>query len=234
MNSGRIIQCVQGDPTWLHERTGRVTASRVADVVTKLKNGKYSAARETYKMELLTEVLTGRAAEHYVSAEMQFGIENESLARTSFEIDRDVDVKLVGLVIHPTIERASASPDGYVGESGLVEFKCPNTSTHLRYLIDGEIPEDYKFQMLWQMACTGREYCDWVSYDPRLPQDFALFVKRLHRDDAVIAEMEREVQQFVGELNSLCEKLLASKKPAGPGPEAAQIPDAEEWIGRTP
>jgi putative phage-type endonuclease len=231
MKSGRIIKCDQGDSTWLHERVGRVTASRITDVVSKLKNGKPSAARETYKMELLTEVLTGQTAEHFVTAAMQHGIETEPLARSMYEIEKNVSVERIGMVIHPKIERASASPDGLVGDWGLVEFKCPQTATHLRYFIDGVVPEDYKAQMSWQLACTGRSWVDFCSYDSRLPADFGLFIKRFERDEEAICQMEKEVETFIAELNAMCEKLLkgrpapTAENPAAPGPPKAILPD---------
>jgi putative phage-type endonuclease len=231
MNSGRVIKCEQGDPLWLTERTGRVTASRVVDVVSKLKNGKYSAARETYMMELLVEALTGRAADHYVTAEMQFGIENEGLARSMYEIKTGTEVERVGLVIHPTIERSAASPDGLVGDDGLIEIKCPKTSTHLRYLMDEAVPEQYLPQMLWQMACTGRQFCDFVSYDPRLPEEFGLFIVRLTREEEVIEEMQCEVENFIRELNAMAVKLLKGKPMPTPQPQPAamesSVPRAE-------
>jgi putative phage-type endonuclease len=210
--SGRVINCTQGDTTWLFERTGRVTASRIGDVMAKLKNGKSSQARETYKMELLTEILTGRAAEHYVSMAMDWGIETEPIARSNYEMAKGVEVERVGLVIHPSIERSAASPDGLVGSGGLLEIKCPNTTTHVRYLLDGTVPEDYKPQMLWQMACTERDWCDFVSYDPRLPSEYGLFIVRFERDNLVIREMEAEVLQFISEVEEMAQKLLKYKK----------------------
>ena len=222
-----FLQVEQGTPEWLMARVGCVTASRVKDVVAKLKNGKDSAARHNYKMEVLTEILTGRAAEHYVSQAMDFGLENEPLARTQYEIEKNVEVEKVGFVLHPTIKRSGSSPDGLVGDDGLVEFKCPNTSTHLDYLIDGVMPEGYIPQMMWQMACTGRSWCDFVSYDPRLPQEFGLFVIRLARDEKIIAEMEAEVQKFINEVGEMCQKLQAHKGQVDQtyaGPPRAEIP----------
>lgn len=227
------IDIEQNTPEWLALRTGAVTASRVKDVMAKLKNGGESAARASYKLELLTEVLTGRAAEHYVSQPMEFGIENEPLARTAYEIAQDVEVERIGYVKHPTIPRSGCSPDGLLGDDGLVEIKVPNTTTHLKYLIADAVPDEYIPQIMWQLACSGRQWCEFVSYDPRLPQDFSLFVKRLPRDEKLIASMEFEVVQFIEELNAMCEKLLKNKRAAGPGPEVAALPDVTEWIGRT-
>ena len=222
-----FLNVQQGTPEWLQARTGCVTASRVKDVVAKLKNGKESAARASYKLEVLTEILTGKACEHYVSLAMDFGSENEPLARACYEIDRSVEVERIGFVLHPFIKRAGASPDGLVGDDGLVEIKVPNTTTHLQYLIAETVPDEYVPQMMWQMACTGREWCDFVSYDPRLPSDFGLFIVRLQRDDKLIADMEREVESFIAEVNSMAEKLLEhrdSHAERAPGPPRAEIP----------
>jgi putative phage-type endonuclease len=215
----------QGTPEWLAARTGQVTASRVKDVVGKLKNGKESAARASYKLEMLSEILTGKAVEHFVSMAMDFGSENEPLARACYEIEKGVEVERIGYVKHPAIERAGASPDGLVGDDGLVEIKVPNTTTHLQYLIAEEVPSDYIPQMMWQMACTGRQWCDFVSYDPRLPSDFGLFVIRLHRDDKQIGEMEREVERFIVEVNEMAERLLKYRSSsAGTPPPRAEMP----------
>ena len=196
----------QQSPEWLHERCGSVTASRIADIG-KLKSGKPSEKRRKYMLELLTETITGNVTEHYVSVPMQFGIENEGLARTTYEMERGVEVEKIGYVRHASIPRCGASPDGLIGEHGLVEIKCPNTTTHLEYILSGEVPDDYKPQMMWQMACSGRAWCDFVSFDPRLPSDFWLFVMRYYRDDKAIASMEADVTAFIAELNEMCERL---------------------------
>jgi putative phage-type endonuclease len=222
----------QRTPEWLAARTGSVTASRVADVVSKLKNGKVSASRATYMMELLAEVVTGSAAEHFVSIPMMYGIENEPLARSMYELKRGVEVERIGYVKHASIPRSGASPDGLVGDHGLVEIKVPNTTTHLGYFIEGVVPEEYKPQMMWQMACTGREWCDFVSYDPRIHEDLGLFIIRFERDEKAIGEMECEVEKFIEELNAMAAKLLKNRPAptaettAAPGPPKAIIP---EW-----
>lgn len=223
-------------PEWLVARTGLATASRMGDVMSKGRGDKESSARASYKLELLTEILTGRATEHYVTAAMQFGIENEPLARTAYELERGVEVERVGLVLHPRIPRSAASPDGLVGKHGLVEFKVPNTTTHLEYLMNGEVPERYKEQMLWQMACAGRKWCDFVSYDPRLPDEFGLFIVRFQRDEKAIAEMESEVEKFIAELDGMAKKLLAHRIEraiqAAPGPPKAEIPAWDAVSGK--
>lgn len=232
MTAGREILCEQGDAVWMHERCGRVTASRMADVMDRLKGGKSGQKREKYKMELLTEQITGRNAEHFVTNAMAFGIENERLARTAFEMAKGVDVQRVGMFVHPTIERSAASPDGMIGDTEILEIKVPNTATHLRYFMDGVMPEDYVSQVQWQLACTGRQAAWFCSYDPRLPEDFGLFITRLERDDKLIAEMECEVTKFLAELNAMAEKLLANRAPlpaCAEGVEPMELP-AEGWL----
>lgn len=197
----------QGTAEWLQTRIGIVTGSRVADVMAKLvrKDGE-PQCRKDYRAELVSEILTGRAAEHYVSPAMQWGVDTEVFARNAYEIEV-AEVEAVGFALHPSISRFGASPDGLVGTDGLVEFKCPTTATHLEYVIAGDVPSQYHWQMLAEMACAERKWCDFVSYDPRLPKRLQLFVRRFERDDVRIAAMEAEVERFLVELDSLVEKV---------------------------
>jgi putative phage-type endonuclease len=207
-----IVECEQQSPEWLLMRTGIVTGSRVCDVMAKLKRKEGEAAcRQNYRAELVCEILTGRSAEHYVSPAMQWGMDNEVLARNAYEIEFDVQTIQVGFAVHPEIRRFGASPDGLVGTDGLVEFKCPTTQTHIDYIISGEIPTEYRWQMFAEMACAERQWCDFVSYDPRLPKSLQLFVRRLERDDSCIREMEAEVLSFLSEVDFLIERLKKSK-----------------------
>lgn len=148
-------QIIQGSPDWFAVRLGKVTASRVADVIAKTKTGP-SASRANYMAELIAERLTGTTGERFQNAAMQWGSDQEDAARQSYAFEHDRDVETVGFVPHPTIAMTGASPDGLVGLDGLVEIKCPNTATHIETLIGGTIPGKYQTQMLWQMACTGR------------------------------------------------------------------------------
>jgi len=204
-----IIDIEQQTPEWLEMRKGRVTASRVADVLKVLKSGAASATRRNYRDDLVTEMLTGRATDHYVSEEMMFGTEQEPYARAAYELARDVMVDDCGFAVHDTIERFGASPDGLVGDDGLIEIKCPNTTTHIGYLLDGGVPEEYQPQMLAAMACTGRQWCDFVSFDPRLRlhKNLQLFVRRFERDDKRIAEMEKLVTCFLAEVDEILSML---------------------------
>ncbi|MCB5173688.1 lambda exonuclease family protein [Microvirga lenta] len=201
-------EIVQGSAEWLAIRCGRITASRVADVIAKTKTG-YGASRANYMAELIAERLTGEPAEKFSSPAMKWGTETEPDARIAYEFRTDATVEQVALVPHPAIPMTGASPDGLVGDDGLVEIKCPNTATHIDTLISQTVPGKYVTQMLWQMACTGRQWCDFVSFDPRMPEHMRLFVKRVHRDDLRIAELEAEVREFLAELDRRVDQLVA-------------------------
>lgn len=207
----KVIEFEQGSPEWLQSRAGKVTASRIADVMSKIKTGE-AAARRDYKAQIVAEILTGRPAEDgYTNAAMQWGTDTEPLARQAYEAQTGVIVEQVGLVLHPTIDRAGASPDG-LAEDGLVEIKCPKTATHLQYLLAKDIaPSMYQPQMLWQMACTSAKWCDFVSFDPRLPEDLQLHIVRFNRDEKRIAEIEAEVTAFLAEVDEILAQLRGKK-----------------------
>lgn len=191
----------QGTEEWRKARCGKVTASRVSDVLAKVKSGP-SASRKNYMAELVIERLTGVPNEGFFSKEMAWGKEHEPAARELYEFKTGNLIDTVGLIDHPLIPMAAASPDGIIGADGLGEFKCPNTATHLETILGASIPKDYADQMQWQMACTGRRWCDFVSYDPRMPEDMRLFIQRVDRDDAKIREIEAEIRGFLIELDA--------------------------------
>lgn len=199
---------IQGSPEWFAARLGKVTASRVADVIAKTKSG-WGASRANYAAQLVAERLTGSVAATFTNGAMQWGTETEPLARDAYAFRMDVDVKEVGFVDHFSIPMTGASPDGLVGDLGLIEIKCPNTATHIETLIGQTIPAKYETQMLWQMACTDTAWCDFVSFDPRMPADMQLFVKRFERDAERIADLEREVVAFLAEVDATVERLVA-------------------------
>lgn len=206
----KIIDFPQGTTEWLASRAGKVTASRIADVMAKIKTGE-AAARRDYRAQIVAEILTGKPQEDgYINAAMQWGIETEQAARDAYEAAEGVLVDQVGLVLHPVIDRAAASPDGLAGE-GLLEIKCPKTATHLQYLIDGVVPKAYQPQMLWQMACTERPWCDFISFDPRLPEELQLFKVRFDRDEKRVKEIETEVLAFLAEVDATLEGLRNRK-----------------------
>lgn len=194
-----MTEIIQGTDAWKQLRLGKVTASRVADVVARTKTG-YSAGRANYAAQLIAERLTGTVAESYTNAAMQHGTETEPEARAAYEFYQGVTVSEVAFVPHPKIDQAGCSPDGLVDADGLVEIKCPNTATHLETLLGQAVPSKYETQMQFQMACTGRAWCDFVSYDPRMPENMRLFIKRVPRDQARIDELEGEIASFLLEL----------------------------------
>lgn len=201
-------EIVQGSPEWFAIRCGKVTASRVADVIAKTKTG-YGASRANYMAELIAERLTGEPAERFSNAAMQWGTEKEPDARAAYEFRTGADVMQVGFVRHPSILMAGASPDGLVLEDGLVEIKCPNTATHIETLLTSTIPHKYVTQMTFQMICAGRKFCDFVSFDPRMPESMRLFIKQVSFDPKFGDEIESEVRAFLKELDRKVEDLRA-------------------------
>jgi putative phage-type endonuclease len=198
----------QRSPEWFAARLGSVTASRVSDALA----GPDTAARRNYLVQLVTERLTGQQQESFTNAAMQWGTDTEPLARVVYQatLEGDSFVSDAPFVKHPTIDWFGASPDGYV-EDGLVEIKCPNSTTHIDYLMAGKVPTKYQKQMLAQLACTGREWCDFVSFDPRVPEHLQLFVVRFQPKKEEIQKLEEGVQKFLDEVNKAMEKLNASK-----------------------
>jgi len=197
----------------------------MADVISVLKKGGESAARANYKTQIVAEMLTGTAAESFVSAEMIHGTEQEPLARNMYAMRHGVFVDQVGFVIHPTIERSGSSPDGLVNHDGLIEIKCPKTTTHIRWALEGVVPVEHEPQMHFQMACTGRKWCDFVSFDPRLPASMQIFVKRLERNNEVIAGLNAAVEQFLCEVDLMIDRLKAQFPPL------EQVAMNEEGLG---
>jgi putative phage-type endonuclease len=203
----------QGSPEWFAQRLGKVTASRVADVIAKTKTG-YSTSRANYMTELALERITGARQEGFTNAAMQWGTETEPLARAAYEAETGEIVDEVPMIEHPSILMTGASPDGLIGSDGLIEIKCPNSATHMETLISGKPAGKYITQMMWQMACTKRQWCDFVSFDPRFPQHLQLYVTRVLRDDVMVKSLENEVAQFLDELGAMVTTLSNYKKAA--------------------
>jgi len=197
---------IQGTPEWHETRLGKVTASRIADLMAKTKSG-VSASRGNYEAQLIAERMTGTFEEGFKSAAMDRGNEVEAEARAFYEFLHNVTVEEIGFVDHKTINMSGASPDGLVGTDGLFECKCPNTKTHIDTLLGGSIKGVYLKQMQWQMACTERLWCDFVSYDPRMPEHLQMFVQRVERDDKMIAEIESDVKTFLADLEIKIKQL---------------------------
>lgn len=190
----------QGTQEWLELRKGKVTASRVADILAKTKTG-VSASRANYLMELAIQRVTGFIEESYTNAAMQWGKDNEGTARALYEAKADVFVDQVPFIDHPTVEGFGCSPDGLVGTDGLVEIKCPNSTTHWEYFKKNTPPQKYVIQMQAQMACTNTQWCDFVSFDPRMPERSQLLIVRVERDDSFINDvMIPEITTFLNEV----------------------------------
>jgi putative phage-type endonuclease len=193
---------------WFEARCGSVTASRIADVMARTKAG-YGAGRKNYMAQLVVERLTGEVAESFTNSAMEWGTATEPMAREAYETATGTFVIEDGFRLHPEIPRTGASPDGLVGEQGMIEIKAPNTATHIDTLLSQTIPRKYVLQMHWQMEVYGREWNDFVSYDPRLPEGLQLFIKRVELDQKLMAEIRTEVQLFLLELD---EKIVELEK----------------------
>jgi hypothetical protein len=204
----------QGSPEWVFARLGLVTASRVIDVIARNSKGTaFLAGRENYMTELLIERFTGVPVEHFVSADMKWGSEYEPMARAAYESKCNTVVELVGFVPHPSIPETGASPDGFVGDDGLVEFKCPRSTSHIAMLLGGPMNNGYLAQMQFQLACCpSRAWCDYVSFDPRMPAPMQLYIRRILRVNTAIAEIEKLVAGFLVELrakhHALCTQYM--------------------------
>lgn len=194
---------------WFQARLGKVTASRIGDLMSRVKSGGYSSSRKAYMMELLCERLTGKREEKHCNASMQRGNELEPKARAMYMITTGEMVSELGIAYHPTINNAAASPDGLIRDEGLLEIKCPNTATHIDFLSSGKPKDEYLLQMQWQMACTGRQWCDFMSYDDRLPEHLSYKILRVNRDNDLIAKIESEVICFLSDLDKEIKQLGA-------------------------
>lgn len=201
----------QGSDEWFAQRLGRLTASRMADVIARTKDG-YSTSREKYMVELALERITGTRQEAYSNAAMEWGTNSEPLARAAYEADTGFLVVETGMVPHPRIEMAGASPDGLVNHDGLLEIKCPQSATHIKNLCSGKPEGKYLTQMMWQLSCTGRDWCDFVSYDPRMPDGLQLMVTRIERDEKRIQQLEEEAEKFLSEVDAMVQRLLSMQE----------------------
>ena len=198
----------QGSDEWKAARLGHVSASAVADVMSKGKTeGSESETRKKYRLKLVAERLTGASGDSYSNASMDWGNEQEPFARMAYEASRNVLVDKTGFWLHPSIPMLGVSPDGLVGDDGLVEIKCPNTTTHLEWVFAGKVPAQHMKQIQCQLWVLDRAWCDFVSFDPRLPKRNQLFIMRTPRDDKLIATMEADVRKFLTEVDAMIELL---------------------------
>ncbi len=194
----KVIEVEQRTPEWYQARLGKATASRFNDINARTRTG-YAASRKNYAAELVTERLTGTAPEPFISAAMQWGIDNEPVALLNYSLQTGNEVEATSLWLHDSID-AGASPDGLVGSDGLVEIKCPNTATHVETLKTGQLPKQYIDQVMGQLWITERQWCDFISYDPRLPENAQMITVRIYRDEDYIKELEAEVTKFLAEV----------------------------------
>jgi putative phage-type endonuclease len=210
----------QRSPDWYAQRLGKATASRISDVMAKTKNGP-AELRKTYRRQLITERVYGVPAFNYVNGAMQWGIDHEAEALAAYAEDLERLDPLAGPVMpaefvdHPEILWSGASPDGLVGDDGLVEIKCPESATHVETILGAPISERHALQMQWQMACTGRAWCDYVSFDPRAPDPaLRLHVRRVERDVSRILDLEVEVAAFLDEIAEAVERARTWRREA--------------------
>lgn len=195
----------QGSIEWLMARIGFCSGSRFADVLDFTQKGKPGAKRTTYLWELVSERLTGKPVERFVNAAMEWGTAYEGEARMAYEAFTGNMVAEQGFLHHPTVAMCGGSVDGLVDDDGMVEFKCPSTSTHLKTVLSGEC--EHLPQIMGYLWITGRKWCDFVSYDPRLPAPLNLYIKRIDADAEYITNLDREVQKFLAEVSDTVAKL---------------------------
>jgi len=203
----------QRTDSWFAARAGKVTASAIYKVMARTKTG-WGADRANYMAQLVSERLTGRSADSFSNSAMQWGIDTEPQARAMYELETGQGVIECGFFDHPEIAMSGASPDGLIGEKGLIEIKCPNTATHIATLRGAEIEGKYIKQMQWQMACTGTDWCDFVSFDPRLPDEMQMHVRRIERDDEMLREIGEHVTEFLAEVDATIADLTTRYRKA--------------------
>ena len=194
-------QIIQGSPEWMQARVGSLGASRISEATARTKTG-WGASRANLMAELLVERLTGRPTDKFTTTAMQTGTLREPDARAGYEFVKSVDVREVGIIRHPRIRGTHASPDGLIGDDGMIEIKAPQPAAHLEILLSGTIPNKYMLQMAWQMCCADRAWCDFVSYNPDFPGSMNIFIKRVHRSPEQEKELEAEVASFISELDA--------------------------------
>jgi putative phage-type endonuclease len=197
----------QGSGAWLNQRVGCLTASRMADAMAMLKSGKPSESRNKLMIELLAERMTGDAMPHFVNDAMRHGIETEPLAKAAYEAASGNLLDACGFVLHPSIEYFGASPDSFLDDDAVVEFKCPTSTTHLGWQLAGVVPEQHKPQMLAQLACTQRTRAVFVAFDPRMPAHRQLFVREWTPKPEEIEAVETAAREFLKELDAMFQKL---------------------------
>ncbi len=197
---------MQGDENWFQNRMGKATASRFKDIMATLKSGGISASRRNYAAQLVVERMTETVAESYKNTAMQWGTDNEDEARIRYEEKTSTLVEQVDFINHPTL-KAGASPDGLVDDLGGCEIKCPyQTAVHIETLRKGA-PKEHMAQIQGSMWIAEREWWDFVSFDPRMPEGLDLYVKRIYRDEKYIENLNLEVSEFLLEVEATINEL---------------------------
>jgi hypothetical protein len=198
----------QGTEEWTAYKMGRISGSRLQDILAEPKTkGQRSASWRNYMAELCVERLTGKSSTHFTSKAMDYGTETEPLARMEYEARNLVNVEQVGFIDHPTIPMCGVSPDGLIGLDGGFESKCPNTATHIDRLFGEGLESRYFAQVQWGMECSGRHWWDFVSFDPDLPENCQFYCKRIMRDEPFLINARTKVIEFQAELEAMIEKL---------------------------
>lgn len=208
---------LQGSEDWFSARIGKITSSRVSDVMAKGRGNEPSASRKNYMAQLLCERLTGQREETYTNAIMQRGIDLEPLAKSAYEIETGLLVQDVGFIVHPQLDYTGTSPDCLVFGNGVGEVKCPNSATHIATLQSGKADPKYHWQQQHQMWCTGRDWNDFISFDDRLPEGLQLFICRVPRNEKDIEQMADAITLFNSELVALentMKTLMTKRKSA--------------------
>ena len=199
----------QGSEEWRLARAGSLGASSLHEALAKTAKGAWGASRANLLSRLVVERLTGTPQDSFQSQAMKDGTAREPEARAAYQFEVATLVKTVGIIKHPIIAWSHCSPDGLVGDDGLIEIKCPTESTHLETLLGAPVPQKYLYQTMWQMACTGRAWCDFVSYHPAFPETMRLHIRRIKRDDKLISELENGAKVFLSEVDETLAKLIA-------------------------
>lgn len=204
-------QLNQGSEEWLQARIGKCTGSRFNDACSFTRAGSETAARRNYKYQIIAERLTNEQQDFYTNRAMDWGTDTEDSARLAYEFKTGHDVKQVGMLVHPELPDVGFSPDGLVGDDGAIEIKCPETSTHIQTLTSGKIPYKYLEQVLGVMWVTGRKWCDFISYDPRLPEDLQMIVIRLNRDEQQIEQLDSDIRTFLIEVDKEYDRVMGMR-----------------------
>jgi len=204
------VEALAGTANWHAARRGLLTASRVKDALAVTKAGKPSESRQKLMFELLAERMTGIAVDHYVTPAMQWGLDNQAGAIAAYEAETGELVGPEVFVLHPEIDWAGATPDGLIGAAGLIEVKCPTTPKHLAWIAAGEVPDEHRLQMVFQLACTRRQWVDFVSFDPRIKGSAQLFIRRFEPTREEVEKVEAGAREFLAELDAMSKMLEAA------------------------